>query len=316
MFTKLLLLKILGVVTIFMYLYFIFGTLYIEHFVGEKESEEIIVKYLYADEWEHSRGETVFTREYQIKLNSTQWKNRKNQLNFVVKTINEYADGLFYISQNKGEENVREQIYIDKTSNCGHKETIRIRNYLWGFQKNKSTIDNKYVSQEGLDLLHPINLFAPKKLNKTSIMKIEQDVHPCKDDKWSKELRLTDVPFQPYFNFCKEIKEYFPYLWIDFDEFGDNTVKMRKPEFWWQFSNHGFLIDGTKWKSAFTLKYSSYDDAVHGITEPLPRGEWSIRIYATDEGRGAWDYEIVDLFDHFYLDMLGEFGSDNEWPCN
>jgi len=268
-----------------------------------------------ADQWEQTAGELVHTREYQLKLLSREWSNRFDQLNYMILRINKHADSLFELSVLNSTENVREQIYIDKTSSCGHRETIRIRNYVWGDQAQTSTIDNKLVSPEGVDLLDAFDLRPPESLKKTSIRKLEQDVHPCKSDKWSLELRLTDIPFQPVLSTCRDVQQYFPYLWISFGDKLESAVKMRKPEWWWQLSQHGKMADGTKWKSAFTLKYPSKDSAIGGVEEPLPRGEWSVRIYASNNGLGDWNPTTLIKFDHFYENLLNEFGSAEEWPC-
>ena len=224
----------------------------------------------FADEWEHTGGLLVNTREYQLKLNSEDWKDRYKTLDDFIRKISSLSEGLILLDKHYSQENVREQIYIDKTDRCGRTESIRIRNYVSGYQKGTSTIDLKYVSQNSKENILSKNITVKDEFKETSIFKLEQDVHPCKSNKWSKELRITDIPFQPIFQYCYQIKNIFPFLW-NYSETLDLEVKMRNPEYWWQFSQHGRLYDGSKWKSAFTLKYNSINDAINSYVEPLPR---------------------------------------------
>ena len=52
-----------------------------------------------------------------------------------------------------------------------------------------------------------------------------------------------------------------------------------------------------------------------GLPSHSRRGEWSLRIYASEDGRGAWKNIVVDATEEFYLRAIQHFGDDNEWPC-
>jgi hypothetical protein len=103
------------------------------------------------------------------------------------------------------------------------------------------------------------------------------DIHPCKSDKWSKETRVTDVEFAPLIRTCGDVRQYLD-LWDNFPNKYNEPVKMRNPEWWWQLSQHGRLSDGTKWKSAFTLRYSSLRHAIFSTEAPSPRYERKLKL--------------------------------------
>lgn len=34
------------------------------------------------------------------------------------------------------------------------------------------------------------------------------------------------------------------------------------------------------------------------------------------DGLGEWNDDIINQFDEFYIRLISEFGSNDEWPCN
>lgn len=280
--------------------------------LGSKEDDQVHL----ADEWEQTGGQLVHTQEYQLKLFQAEWRNRTARLETFLSTISSYSKPWFTLSRQASKENIREQIFVDHTKRCGERYSFRIRNYIWGDDIGTSTIDVKVVSNnEGIELVETAtNLDPSPAVRASSILKLEKDVHPCKADKWSKETRITDVVFRPQVSTCQDLSDFFPDLWKDYPHLQNQEVSMREPEWWWQLSQHGRFSDGTKWKSAFTLRYDSLEEAKVGY-DPKQRGEWSLRIYASDEGRGPWNEPLVDEINKLYFRLVEALGSDKEWPC-
>jgi hypothetical protein len=69
---------------------------------------------------------------------------------------------------------------------------------------------------------------------------------------------------------------------------------------------------GTRCESTVTLKYSSVSDAISGKNPSY--GEWSLRIYSTDDGLGDWDSVVVAAVSNMYQQMLTQVG-DPDFPC-
>ena len=134
------------------------------------------IKVKYADEWEHSNGAIVHAQEYQLKLDSRLWTYRDQYLNEFLKTLNDLAEGLFRFSLFDSVENVRTQSYVDDTTGCGKKKSVRIRNYIWGFQSGFSTVDIKSISQEGIESVIDEALDPNPSLLATSIQKLEKGI--------------------------------------------------------------------------------------------------------------------------------------------
>jgi hypothetical protein len=130
-------------------------------------------RYDYTDEWEISGPQPVETREYQLKLNSEEWLDRDAHLSDFINTFNNISS-FIKLSLEESQENAREQIYIDRTENCGKVHTIRIRNYMWGFQAGFSSIDVKTVSQQGIESVIDKSMSPMKNKAATSIQKLEK----------------------------------------------------------------------------------------------------------------------------------------------
>ena len=255
---------------------------------GREESRERLAGGPFADEWEHTRGVMVHTKEYQVKLRSFDWEDRKAQAKRFLHKMKELSEGMFPFSWSASQEDVREQYHLGKISNCGRKHALRLRRYVWGHQLNTSSLDCKMSSREGRDSVFQQKIGTSETHLATSIHKFEQgctaqnsamrthsllssDIHPCRPVKWSQEFRVTDVPFDKKLCTCKDLLEYFPELWNGKTEDEEAPVSQGTPEIWWQLEQHGRLADKTMWKSAVTLKYNSIAEAIAGVTEPLPR---------------------------------------------
>ena len=55
--------------------------------------------------------------------------------------------------------------------------------------------------------------------------------------------------------------------------------------------------------------------SIHGDVAPL-YGEFSIRVFAKDDGYGLFDQETVANMEHWYDLMLQKFGSQDDYPCS
>ncbi len=119
-----------------------------------------------------------------------------------------------------------------------------------------------------------------------------------------------------------------------------NKVSTSSTEYWWVLEHSAYLYNspgsasnsnhpgvtsgaegeedtskgnkGTRCESTFTLKYKSLDDAIQDKNPSY--GEWSLRIYATNDGLGDWDNTIVTTVNNMYQQMLNIIG-DPEYDC-
>lgn len=47
----------------------------------------------------------------------------------------------------------------------------------------------------------------------------------------------------------------------------------------------------------------------------IESGEWSLRVYAQDSGKGEFNATLIQQVDEFYIRAISTLGSQNEWPC-
>ena len=92
---------------------------------GREESRERLAGGPFADEWEHTSGVMVHTKEYQVKLRSFDWEDRKAQAKRFLHKMKELSEGMFPFSWSASQEDVREQYHLGKISNCGRKQIGR-----------------------------------------------------------------------------------------------------------------------------------------------------------------------------------------------
>ena len=61
--------------------------------------------------------------------------------------------------------------------------------------------------------------------------------------------------------------------------------------------------------------YKSIEEAIEGTVRPKGYSEWSIRIWSTDEGRGAWPRSVLQEMDENYAALLQKFSDSPDFPC-
>lgn len=66
---------------------------------------------------------------------------------------------------------------------------------------------------------------------------------------------------------------------------------------------------GMRCESTITIKYPSYENFL--AQKRTIFGEWSLRIYSTDDGLGEWDDTIVAVIDRLHREIINEFGDPN-----
>jgi len=301
---------------------------------GRKEKETNIVststssikdfpmpKYSTKDPFEISNERVFASKEYQLEFNPRDWIDREEGLRRYMEKIN-----LFYglnITRDNGLESVRiESNYV--SAECGRGRVVRVRDYVWGHLANESTVDIKVVSQEGKEGIdRRIKDFDPTspsvKYTKGAIQKLEQDMHPCKDFKWSRETRITNIPFLFTPKTCSDVVDIWPNAftpnYIPESKASRPVIKDKLIKSWWVLTHSGRFPNGNKFKSAFTLAYTSTAAAIAGKSKPSTNGEWSLRVWADDDGFGSWDQDFLAWIWKGYVSLLDIFGSGHEWPC-
>lgn len=278
-------------------------------------------KYVSKDLFESSDGRIFESKEYQLELNSSQWENRDLGVKMYLERINQFL-GLNLTREN-GQESVRVEAHYG-TGECGRGRPVRVRDYVWGHLANETTVDMKMISTNGKEgVLKRIESFDPTipspKYSRGAIQKLEQDMHPCKDFKWSRETRITNVPFRFFPANCASVAEIWPDAFRPkYDPNVHATMRVYKEKLvkiWWTLTHSGRLPSGNKFKSAFTLNYNTENSAIYGTTKPGLNSEWSLRVWADEDGFGSWDQNTLDRIWKAYVNLLDTFGSGHEWPC-
>lgn len=295
-----------------------------------------------ADAWEASGGEVVTTKEFQLKLNAREWSDRRTAVASFLSALgrltpfggeewgesdsergsdreSEWGEGERESGGVVAGGGVRLQEHFD-TAQCGADRSLRMRRYTRGEGAGGATLDVKVVSQHGLRrLLGADFLDVAPALAAAAVQKTEQDVHPCKADKWSREARVLGLAAAAPPLSCAAALRYFPALWPEGEGEGEGeaALPVRRREWWWSRAAAGRLPPplGLRWRAAFTLKYASEAEACAGATPPAPRGEWSLRVWSDADGLGPWPPAAEAALQAWYEALLLDLGSEGEWPC-
>ena len=261
----------------------------------------------------------ILTREYQVTLNRTLLRGRRNEtLPAVLKIIGD-ALHLPQISlMSMGEETVRFQYLLD-TAVCGKSYNPRGRDYFFGHRANTSTLDIKSRAAPDESPQQIVDkdwtIFPPYK--QASTTKFEWDVHPCKI-KYSVESRMA-VPFKSRLQTCEDLTKIFGRLKTAISPASYSKKLSLDTMFsgwWYELEHNGLLSDGvTKFKSSVTINYPTAGDAKTGLGRlPINISEWSLRIWSSSAGLGAFSRRAVETTDQNYQNLLAALQSP-DLPC-
>lgn len=98
------------------------------------------------------------------------------------------------------------------------------------------------------------------------------------------------------------------------------TTTVKKQSFdvyYWQLSQLDKLPNGLSYKITFTFMYKSLKDAFSGKAEPKKDGEFSIRLYAANNGRSRhFDEEHLRIVNDLYEELIwSDWNVDPEMDC-
>ena len=253
--------------------------------------------------------ELEMTMEFQIVLRTGDWADRNRELNNFFSYFQEISGYPFLDDQIM--ENYRVQNYFHP-DNCSTSWNVdfRLRSYYYGPWTGSSTLDAKISS-----ISYDEGLIAPMEPSddqlEDSFQKLEHDIHTC-NDKFSRETRVQDIPYQPTYNKCGDIHALFPYLWSDSSN--NKFLNESDPEYWYTGIYSGIFDNGLTFKSDVTLEYTSQEDVGKGVGAVPKSGEYSLRIWSTHLGHGPWDQDAVDEVNDWYYKLVEKFSSDG-YPC-
>jgi len=139
------------------------------------------------------------------------------------------------------------------------------------------------------------------------------------------------MEYYPSIKTCHDILHLFPWVFPNIKPSQrDNGLNPGGESYWWIFEHSAYLYfspdsaldtdhpnvvageegaldlsssrSGIRCESTFTLNYRTLEDAFTAHN-PLS-GEWSLRVYATDDGLGDWDTSVIQVVDNMYQQML------------
>jgi len=251
------------------------------------------------------------TKEYQITLRQSDWKDRDMTLNNWISTFN----SLFPLMK-VNRQDAFERIFLQRGLHVkGHnrcrmhgKAHMRVREYISG-PYSGATLD---VKESGYP--HEVcglPYWPSDRFYNTSSQKCEEDIHPC----FTKNSRVTKIFFNepPDIKYCADLHEIFPEAFLTMTEHDLQTNKPRikgATYIWvWEFQAN---VHGRKVIFSFDIKYPNLQIANSGIYPPS-NGEFSIRIYPDLDGAyPVWNETWVQEIDTFYFNLVLAFDKFSE----
>ena len=233
--------------------------------------------YIFGDE------NILFTSEFQIDLECNDaWIDREEQMDRWMETFEKNCK-YFYMDEVTEEVTaVRLQYYekIKGKSACDCSTEIRVREYVSGVP-SVVIVDAKGNHQKEQDAFY-LPYTPSNKYFANSTQKCEHDRHQDKkDDKYSRETRVV-FPEGKVFSTCADIVDVYPDIEID-KKYYSNPIEHKTVSPWFVREYSGVMDGDTKFKVAFTLDYTSVDNAETG-REACKSGEWSIRLFTKQNG--------------------------------
>ena len=255
-------------------------------------------------------SELESTAEFQMVLYPSVWKNRDKALNDFFSYFQSIS-GFPFLSK-PIIENQRTQYYIHINDCKPYVDAgLRLRNYIWGPDQGNSTLDSKVESCHYDDcIVAPLQ--PSDKYSKDAFQKVEHDVHPC-SSKYSRETRVDGIPFKPNFLFCKDVYEFYPYLWDT--KHNNERLGFTALEYWYTGVYEGVFSNGAKFKSDVTIQYNSLEEMQKGNILDTVTGEYSLRIWSTHNGYGPWNQTTFDEVSGWHQQLCKKFGSYGDYPC-
>merc|ERR1712137_162915 len=258
------------------------------------------------------------SREYQITYSDySVWLDRNSmvtQFNEQASANNPYLD----LSSGIGQESVRTQykILTAGEKRCYNDREIRVREYQSGYGAHTSYVDIKSNSWDR-DKACDVPFWPAETYHNTSRQKCERDVHEC-NDKFSHETRIFFSEQHHSIDTCYDLLLLYPWAFDELpEEHQGNPVDVYDLNPWWTLVYKGQMDGDTNYEIAFTLRYSTLEEATSGTHAPPVYGEWSIRIYSVDDGMSeSWNEPVVDATRAMWLSLIEEFGNqDNFGNC-
>jgi len=236
----------------------------------------------------------------------------------------EYMSALYYEQYGHGyydeygvplnETNDHDEDYLSDTE-------IRVRNWLSvqvGSNLHTSSIDiKKQVPNQDDAFAIPFRA-ADDQLD-GSTEKLEEDIKP-KKYQWSHKSKVTNVPYYPSFETCRDVMKYWPNCFPDLPEekYDDIVERKTKSEnYWWEDLRESTdARSGLKWRLTVTMEYETFAQALEGRTHPIDEPESSFRIWSTEGGHGPWDPRVVNKVNQWYERIVDEFKHNKNLQSN
>jgi hypothetical protein len=246
----------------------------------------------------------LHTREYQIKLDPKTFADRTTTIENWMRTVFSTNAHMEIIPLQSF---VRTQYQLDASA-CHTRRYFRVRNYHFGSKQGTSTVDIKVNSMfHEKACAYPL-WPADDIPEETITQKCEEDVHECKQPKYSRGTRLSLPEFRAY-ETCYDLVKLFPY---DFTHLRmwelQNKVKIDSTEYWW-LGKVDAMMGEIKFTFSFTLRYPSVEEAIFERVVPTG-GELSIRVYTRDKGASdQWDEESIVEIERIWRALISKYGN-------
>ena len=256
------------------------------------------------------------TTEMQIDLKDYDtWIDRDAKMDDWIATMNKHSN---YLDTSNAviTNTVRKQYEIDAGS-CKSDIEYRVREFSdWEDGHGEATIDSK-VNDKDMSIACTAPIAPGPSYLATSSEKCELDRHECcRDDKYSREGRIHFAPGTYSFpKQCSDMAELYPGQFENLDEEHMNKSPSKGSTSYWYERKYIGYMDDSKYEITFAIRYHSLEKAEAGDIEHPNQGEWSIRLYALNDGFSEkWNDDVyddtLDLYDTL-VNIYGEKGCMN-----
>jgi len=245
------------------------------------------------------------TKEYQVRISKTRYADRMDS----VRALTQYLRTLTGLKLDENDAKI--EIYREtqySTSECGHQfSELRQRIFYdenGDIIEDKTTIDINEDSNPTDDIHTATAWDLAAADHYKSEEKIEQDIHSS-HYKYNRKTKVKNLPTKFKLKTCGDIEEMFPYAFgvpIDGDKklHGLGTVY-----YVWEYSFSGYMFfDSVKFKFAWTLYYTSLENALDYQLAPEHQPEFSIRVYSPGDGMAPWYKEALEYSADIFVKVL------------
>lgn len=268
------------------------------------------------------------TQEYQTKLSWDLWEfDRREEMIRLMSYLDhatplefDRSSTVIYIRSQFNIKGGACDPYVDETEELpiAPTMTLRVRNYYCGTgDRHFSYTDAKYtpvLSYWRYGDVEP-HVAIPGNSPK-AFYKREQDIHPC-HYQWSRSARVYDVPFEPTFETCADVRALYPNVCDHDPECLSGLVSEPHPiSWWWVMEVKGTMFGRFPIKSAITIPYLNLEDAMAGVNvDRLHDAEWSVRVYVSHDDDWELSEWVKEKTTEWYHKMVLAFEMmDTECP--